>query len=402
MTYPVVPDVPQGNMAVSDPTTTTQKVNIKAANTSPALADDAMVAVISPNNSGLPVNLPVIVQQAHAVSSADTQTQAKAFTSNNVAGNSIIVVCGAGNNGALTVTDTLSNTYTKATLIANSTTFEAGIYYATNIAAGANTVTVTNAGAAASMAIQIYEVSGLIALSSSILDQTATGTGTSATATTTVLGIDSPNEYAFAGVAVGTAAQAVSATSGTRWTLDSTQNSGGTPTGMFTFGALSQVLGSITPLFPQATLASSEPFAMAVATFRPVVLGVEGTVNTLPPYPAVATAITADSGNVAAATATATLAGATGKTTYISGFMVTASGATAASVVTGTVTGVITGTLHFTFVAPAGVTAVCTPLVVTFPYPIPASATNTAIAVALPSLGSGNTNATVSAFGYQI
>src|SRR5690242_11450606 len=120
------------------------------------------------------------------------------------------------------------------------------------------------------------------------------------------------------------------------------------------------------------------------------------------PYPAGATPITADSGNVAAASAAATLAAAAGVTTYISGFLITASGATAASVVTGTITGVITGTLHFTYVAVAGATTACQPLSVEFPYPIPASAVNTAIVVTLPSLGSGNTNATVSAFGFQL
>ncbi len=119
-------------------------------------------------------------------------------------------------------------------------------------------------------------------------------------------------------------------------------------------------------------------------------------------YPAAATALTADSGNQANASAAATLAGVSAKTTYITGFACTASGATAASVVTVTVAGVITGTLHYTFVAPAGVTAQATPLVVQFPYPIPASAVNTAIVVTLPALGSGNTNATTAAYGFQM
>lgn len=119
-------------------------------------------------------------------------------------------------------------------------------------------------------------------------------------------------------------------------------------------------------------------------------------------YPPGATPITADSGNKAAATATATLAAAAGVTTYITGFEITASGATAAAVVTVTVTGTITGTLHYTFGAPAGVTAMCTPLSIQFPDPIPASAQNQTIAVSLPSLGAGNTNATVVAHGFQL
>jgi hypothetical protein len=124
--------------------------------------------------------------------------------------------------------------------------------------------------------------------------------------------------------------------------------------------------------------------------------------NSLPPYPGAATAITASSANQANANAVATLAAVSGKTTYITGFALTASGATAASVVTATVAGVITGTMNFTFVAPAGVTAQATPLVVNFPQPVPASATNTTIVVTLPALGSGNTNATAAAWGFQM
>lgn len=127
-----------------------------------------------------------------------------------------------------------------------------------------------------------------------------------------------------------------------------------------------------------------------------------GIVSPVGAYPNTATPLTADSGNQANTVATATLAGASGVTTYISGFIITASGSTAATVVTVTITGVISGTLHLTFVSPAGATTAATPLVVTFPYPIPASAQNTAIAVSLPALGAGNTNATVNAFGFQL
>ena len=111
--------------------------------------------------------------------------------------------------------------------------------------------------------------------------------------------------------------------------------------------------------------------------------------------------VTGSSGNVANANAVATLAAVAAKTTYITGFVLTAAGATAAGVVTATVTGVITGTMSFTFAVPAGATVGATPLVVDFPVPIPASAVNTAIVVTLPALGSGNTNATASATGFQ-
>lgn len=108
------------------------------------------------------------------------------------------------------------------------------------------------------------------------------------------------------------------------------------------------------------------------------------------------------SGNVANASAVATLAGASGKTTYIMGFECTASGATAASVQNLTVTGILGGTKTYTFVFPSGATAQATPLVVEFPTPLPASATNTAIVVTLPAGGAGNTNASCNAHGFQV
>jgi hypothetical protein len=234
---------------------------------------------ISTNNTGLPVNTPVIVQKANNVSTGSVATLAKAFGSNNTAGNTIIVVCGCGNGTAMTVADSAGNTYTQAVTAPNSTTFEAAIFYAVGIIAGANTVTVTNAGTAASMAMEIYEVSGLLAQVVAQPDQSSTGTGTGTTASTSALAASSPNSLAFLGVGVGTAAQAVSVTSGTNWTLDSTQNSGGTAAGLFTFGALSQYIGNTSPVVPKATIASSEPWAAAAAIFKPVVIGVQGTVN---------------------------------------------------------------------------------------------------------------------------
>jgi hypothetical protein len=107
------------------------------------------------------------------------------------------------------------------------------------------------------------------------------------------------------------------------------------------------------------------------------------------------------SGNVAAATAVASLPGASGLTTFLSGFEITSGGATAASCVNATVTGVVGLTLTYSYCAPAGVAAYGLPLIVTFNPPIPANSVNTAISVTLPSLGAGNTNATVTAHGYQ-
>lgn len=115
-----------------------------------------------------------------------------------------------------------------------------------------------------------------------------------------------------------------------------------------------------------------------------------------------AVSITASSGNEANTNAVATLAAATGKTTYITGFTCTAAGATAAAVVEVTVVGLIGGTATYIFTAPAGATVAAAPLSVQFPEPVAASAVDTAIVVTLPALGAGNTNAAVVATGYQL
>lgn len=235
-------------------------------------------ALLPSSNTGLPVKTPAIAQKANHASTGSVASLAKAFTTSVTAGNSIVVVCGAGNNGALTVTDSAGNTYTQAVLKANSTTFEAAIFYAVNVAGGADTVTVTNAGAAASLALEIYEVSGLLAQVVAQPDSSSSVAATGATATVSALAASSPNSLAFLGVSVGTAAQAVSVTAGTSWTLDSTQNTT-TPAGLYSFGALSQYLDDTTAVIPQATIASSEPHAAVAAIFKPVVLGMQGTVT---------------------------------------------------------------------------------------------------------------------------
>jgi hypothetical protein len=102
----------------------------------------------------------------------------------------------------------------------------------------------------------------------------------------------------------------------------------------------------------------------------------------------------------------ATLTGATSKLTYIEGFDISGGGATGASVIEVTVTG-ITNTLKYEVPIAAGAAApafgtASTNAVysVRFPTPIPSSATNTNIVVTCPSFGSGNTNASVVAYGF--
>jgi len=100
---------------------------------------------------------------------------------------------------------------------------------------------------------------------------------------------------------------------------------------------------------------------------------------------------------------TVNLPAAAGKTTYLTGLQITASGASAASVVQATV--YLAGsavTLYYVYAVPPGATALGPTLVLTFPNPIPAGAVNAVIQIILPALGAGNTNAAVSAQGYQL
>lgn len=117
-------------------------------------------------------------------------------------------------------------------------------------------------------------------------------------------------------------------------------------------------------------------------------------------YPPNATVLQASSGNVAAATATATLTSSAGNMAWIFGFDITGGGATAASIVNCTVTGLTGGTATYTQPVVAGAAVGLTPLSIRFPEPIQATAVNTNIVVSCPTFGAGNTNAAINAYGF--
>lgn len=117
-------------------------------------------------------------------------------------------------------------------------------------------------------------------------------------------------------------------------------------------------------------------------------------------YPAAAVALIAGSGNIANASAAATLTPTALTTAFISGFEVTGSGATAGLPVTVTVAGLLGGTRSYTYSFAAGVLVANQPLIVQFAPPLPASAVNTAIVVTCPASGAGGTNNTTVAHGY--
>lgn len=112
--------------------------------------------------------------------------------------------------------------------------------------------------------------------------------------------------------------------------------------------------------------------------------------------------ISASSGNVAAAIATATLTPPAGRTVCIAGFSVHGAGATAASVVNVTVTGAIGGTMTFPLAVVAGATLGNAPMWVQFNPALSATGPGVSIAVSCPSLGAGNTNNAVNAWGFVV
>lgn len=118
-------------------------------------------------------------------------------------------------------------------------------------------------------------------------------------------------------------------------------------------------------------------------------------------YPSGAVPVMSSSGVVANNPAFASLPAVAGKTTFITGFIVTGLGATAANTVDVQIAGP-TQTLHFAFSFPAGATVPCTPLQVTFGKSIPAAAVNSSVVVSVPASGAGGTNCTATAWGYQL
>ena len=112
--------------------------------------------------------------------------------------------------------------------------------------------------------------------------------------------------------------------------------------------------------------------------------------------------LVSSSANVAALTATATLAAASGLMNYVCGILVTGAGATAASVIHPTLTGLNGGTINYTMAIVAGATLTQPELKDAF-YPCqPATALNTAITLSVPSFGTGNTDTTVNIWGYRL
>lgn len=218
-----------------------------------------------PDAAVSPILAPVIVQKKSGSSTGSVASLAVVFASNNVAGNSIVVVCGVGNGTAPTISDSQTNSYSSVTQVANGTAFNVAIFIATNVKAGANTVTVNNGGTAASIAAEIYELSGVLQVSP--VDSSATNQGT-ATTTSPAVSVNPTqiNDYTFAAFGLGTAAQTITVVA--PYTNDSGQLNPTTPAGLFSFASASAILSALGVSSPSATVGVAEPWVVAVASLK--------------------------------------------------------------------------------------------------------------------------------------
>jgi glucose/arabinose dehydrogenase/PKD repeat protein len=138
----------------------------------------ALVGVALPRVDAAAAATPTFVQvRAREIKSGTTN--GVAFNSANTAGNLIVVYAIWSNTGSATVSDSRGNTY--ATAAARTTwsgTSSAQVFYARNVAAGANTVTVTHATAVNSYsAVYIHEYSGIDKVNPVDVTRSVSGTG---------------------------------------------------------------------------------------------------------------------------------------------------------------------------------------------------------------------------------
>jgi hypothetical protein len=223
-----------------------------------------------------------IVQKHAAASSGSVASLANVFSSNVLAGNSIVVNFCNGNVNAPTaaITDTQTLTWTKAAHVVQGSAFECDQWYAVSATGGAETVTVTPGGSNASIASEIYELSGMVARIPAQADVTTTGSGSSGTASATAVAPMSPDAIMISGVGVGTAAQTITVNSACPacFTNDSGQQNPTTPAGLFSFVSMSVTLDDEQAIQPSATF-TSEPWAVVAGIYHAQALPIAGTVR---------------------------------------------------------------------------------------------------------------------------
>jgi DNA-binding protein YbaB len=176
---------------------TSYSYRVRAADAVPNLSGYSNTASASTSTQAI-----AYVQGNYAVADPASTIQAT-YSSAQLAGDlNVVVVAWANNTVHLTsVTDSKGNSYALAVGPTASQGSTQSIYYAKNIAAataGANAVTVSFDGSAASLDVRIAEYSGVDTVSP--LDQTSAAFGTSSLASTGPVTTTSANEVLVAGV----------------------------------------------------------------------------------------------------------------------------------------------------------------------------------------------------------
>ena len=213
-------------------------------------------------------NVPVIVQSAQN-SSASAASLNKPFTSGNVAGNAIIVIAQWANSSTITmgVADSNLNSYTSLRgPDSNGADGGSGsrqqIWLASNIAAGANTVTITPS-ANVKMMLVIIEVQNLSILST--FDQSNWNDSVTATTSLTSGNITTTQATELLINYGGTESAADTITNGSGW--QPIQNTSDSPNSQ-TLMAQYQVVTNINTFNGAATISPASTWGMGIVSLR--------------------------------------------------------------------------------------------------------------------------------------
>lgn len=215
------------------------------------------------------------VQEAKGASDAGGTSIAKAYTSNNTAGNLLLVAVSGGGAGfpVSSVTDTRGNTWSQAGTVTDTGNDQAcALWYAPNCAAGANTVTVNFAASCAFHRVKIAEYDSIA--TTSPLDGSSTNFGSAGTATDAISSgnfTPTTNGDLIVG-AVEDTDETATITAGTNFTLRGTAQNG------LNLEDLTQATaGAIAATF---TRSNTGRFAVVGAAFKPA-----ATAKAPPPVP---------------------------------------------------------------------------------------------------------------------
>lgn len=245
-------------------------------------------------------NIPQIVQSTEN-SSGTASSLAKAFTSGNTATNSILVIAQwSGTSNTMAIVDSNSNTYNTLRGPDNNGADGTGgsrqqAWLASNIAAGANTVTITPSSSTRMMLV-IIEISNLSVLSAldanNWNDSVTTTTSLSSGNITTTQAVDLLIAYA------GTQSQATTLTPQSGWTV--IQNTSDSPN-TESLLAQYQVVTATNTYSSTATASPATTYGMGIVALR-------AAISSTSPNAAIATFTTSTLANGATANGTVAMA----------------------------------------------------------------------------------------------